>query len=168
MTSQNRQYVEDKYPEQKPEDMSLQEERMRNLFSNNEINWYKKSSEASDIIQEAGWKENIALSLVTSLVLILGGSTVKNAADKMQLKEEQVMAAMDDPYLMEQAKQIARTDNPQMTEPVQRNMPYDSKIQEYPSPSTTDIMENILTRTIYAETRNEPMEGKKSCCFSYL
>jgi len=122
LTPQHRQLVEDRYASKEPEDEYLKQ--MKNLFANKKPNWYQKHSEATSIIiQEAGWKENIVTSLIASLVLILGGSTVKNASDKTKVKEEQIMAAINDPYLMERAKQIARTEQPQMTEPFKRSMP---------------------------------------------
>ncbi|TRZ81215.1 hypothetical protein D4R86_03005 [bacterium] len=127
LTSQHRQLVENKYSLKEPEDEYLKQ--IKNIFANKKTNWYQKHSEATSIIiQEAGWKENLSTVLIASLVLILGGSTVKNASDKMKVKEEQVIAAMNDSYLMEQAKQIARTDHPQMTEPVKESMPYVEKM----------------------------------------
>jgi len=141
LTPQHRQLVEDKYGTE--ESINEYQNRIKDIFANKKTNWYQKHSEATSIIvQEAGWKENIATTLLASLVLILGGSTVKSAADKTKLKEEQITAAMNDPYLMEQAKQIARTEQPQMTEPIGRSMPYVEKNNRVDS-STKEIFDYI-------------------------
>jgi len=161
MSPQNRQLVEDKY-DIEPRELDEHEEIMENIFSSKKSNWYQKYSQVNDTItQEAGWKENIGITLLSSLVLILSGSTIKSAAERMKLKEEDVISAMNDPSLMDQAKQMARTENPQMTEPFSRSMPYNEEETQANSEQEA-IMENILTRTIYAETKNEPLEGKKA------
>jgi len=117
MTPENRKIVEEKYNVEPISSIpSHLEDYLQSISSNKKLNWFEKHSQATSmIIQEAGWKENAFTTLLASLVLILGGSTVKNVAAKMNIEENKILAAMEDPQLMEQARSISMSGQTDMS-----------------------------------------------------
>ena len=63
------------------------------LIGKNE-NWFVKYAVARDILIEAGWKQNIATGLIAAILMVFGGSTLKAAAERNNIKLEDLLKAL--------------------------------------------------------------------------
>lgn len=130
-------------------------------------NWYKNAKIAETIQQEAALKDLVPLipiGLASALVAVFLGSGIQNAAKRYQVSQEEIQHAsqeeiqhaLSNPEIVEQVKgemQVRQPSKPQETQKTQ-------KTQEIPSGDfNTNVKENVIARTIYAEGRNEPTEG---------
>jgi len=74
--------------------------------------WYDRFAASEDRLQkDAGWQEfkNATITaLLGGLILIMAGSSLQNAAQKMNIGEDDLAKAMQDPQLVEQARAIHR------------------------------------------------------------
>lgn len=70
-------------------------------------NWYERQlMTEGDIIVEAGMKENAISGILASIVFVLTGSSIYNAAIKSRVSEQQVAEALQDRNLVDQAKRL--------------------------------------------------------------
>lgn len=69
-------------------------------------NWFSKYSEAKAILVEAGWRENITTGILAAILMIFGGSTLKAAADRNNVKEKDLLNAMQDRPTIEKVYEI--------------------------------------------------------------
>lgn len=138
----------------------------------NKSNWYERAkqlpetiyfndigirySEAKELLKEAGWKENIATSLMAALLMILSGGTIQNASKKNNVPEETITRAMQNNSLMEEAKRIQgklQIPSGQVQDPTEKK--YDSSM-----PSTNEILEFIKRNEGYSRKAYKDTMGK--------
>jgi lysozyme len=66
-------------------------------------------SEAKEfLIKEAGWKENIATSLMAAILMILSGSNVQAASKRTKIPETTINLTLQDPTYMDQARKMQK------------------------------------------------------------
>jgi len=150
MTPKNREIVENFF---NPHVEGLEE--LEELMGKS--NWYIKYSMTRDYLtQEAGWKDNIISGVLAAIVAIFLGSTVYNAARKYNVNEQEILEAMQDETIVIKAKELASRQQQINKEQLK------STQQTEPTQQTEHdlLIENIITRTIYAETMGEPLSGK--------
>jgi GH24 family phage-related lysozyme (muramidase) len=70
--------------------------------------WYIKYALSQQLLREAGWKENITMSIMAAILMVLGGSTIYSAAQRHNLKEETLQKALNNRELIERAKQTQK------------------------------------------------------------
>jgi spore germination cell wall hydrolase CwlJ-like protein len=108
------------------------------------------------INQEAGTKETVLSVLLYGLSYIWAGATIKEVVEKLNLKEKDVIEAMQNPQLMEIAKEIYE----EKPEEKPEEEPEEPQSQSHPMTKRQAWIENIVARTIYAEGSGESFEDK--------
>jgi len=111
-------------------------------------NWYMKYSLlTTEFSKEAGFADKMAMAIVSAIVMILLGSTIENAARKHNLRQEQVLKAMQDEEVVNKAREIVE----QEQEVIKRKGPKQKFIPTPQSPKDREIAVDVLARTIYGE-----------------
>jgi len=78
-------------------------------ISSNFSDFSMRYSDAKEfLIKEAGWKENIATSLMAAILMILSGSNVQAAAKRTKVPETTINATLQNPTYMDQARKIQK------------------------------------------------------------
>jgi len=142
-------------------------------------NWYTRSLSASSIPlitadterleKEAGLKENMISGLLSAILMVMSGSSIQNAAKKMNVKEQQIEEAMKNKQNMEAInKMFENMKNiepmyfePEPLQPLRYNkkvddMKKDKTIQQFPqnqqnnSVSIEELMEFIKSNEGYS------------------
>jgi len=106
----------------------------------NKYQWYKRYLLYNEAMQkEAGMKENILSGLLGALILVISGASIPEAASKTLVSETEIVKALQNEDMVNQARQARQS----LTE-------------------VDESAQNILARTIYAETKGEPIDAKKA------
>jgi len=71
------------------------------------MNWYKYSKVVEKLQQEAGWKQDLLSGSVGACILFFIGYSIFEAAKKMKVPENEVIEALQDDNIVNQAKQKA-------------------------------------------------------------
>ena len=98
-------------------------------------------SDAKELLKEAGWKENLMTSLIAAILSVFGGSTIYNAAQKYNIKEETLKDAMHNQELLIKAREL------QILKEMRRQQ--EQQIQKQPKQQTkpTQQAPKILPKT---------------------
>ena len=79
-------------------------------------NWYKKSQTYDELLKEAGLQDSWR-SLTLALALLLAGGTVQQVSQRFNIPEEKLQQAMQNPELVEEAKQhVSKINQPETQE----------------------------------------------------
>ena len=127
MTPENRTYIES-IISPKPEETNEQYKHIQNLFASNSHHWYNRYSNVKqELIRESDLKDNIYTSILAAIIMVFSGHTIENASVKNNITEEQVLDAIQDPSIVEQAKKYIQNQTTEpMTDPFKRSMPYNN------------------------------------------
>jgi len=71
------------------------------------MNWYTYSKTIEKLQKEAGWKQDILSGAVGACILFFLGHSIFEAAKKMKVPENEVIEALQDDNIVNQAKQKA-------------------------------------------------------------
>lgn len=111
------------------------------------MNWYKESLLIAEFEREAGMKENFITALLSAILMVFGGSTIFNAAQKNNVSEEDLQNALQNEQLINQAKGL------QKEETSYEQMPSDQEIFDM-------IKSNEAIRdTVYLDSKGHPTIG---------
>jgi len=75
----------------------------------NGLDWYTKHSIAQELIKEAGWKENIFSGLLAAVLMVLNGTTVEAASRKTNVRQQEILSALQDEDTVNKAINIWKT-----------------------------------------------------------
>jgi lysozyme len=106
-TKEDAQIIQDHFhPKAQTESFDDYKEFQDLMGSNN--NWYIKYSMTQEMLKEAGWKENLTMTLLSAILTVLGGSNVEVASKKHNIKENDLRMALQNKEMVMKAKEIQK------------------------------------------------------------
>lgn len=104
-TKEDAQIIQDHFhPRAQTESFDDYKEFQDLMGSNN--NWYIRYSMTQEMLKEAGWKENLTMTLLSAILTVLGGSNVEAASKKHNIKEDDLRMALQNKETVMKAKEM--------------------------------------------------------------
>lgn len=115
------------------------------LISGKNNNWMTKYTECKRILVEAGWKENIATSLLAAILMVFGGSTIKAAANHYNIKPEDLLKSLQDKPTIEKVQKMYE----EQKDPYEiiRSQPEVQELKQPQKPKTPNIKTKLPQST---------------------